>query len=545
MEEAREAKAQPMPHHELPTRVQPPRDLDTVLDGLLEIACASLHSDAAAIYLEDPQGRGLHLVGARGVPQSAMGHRVEHGKGLIGRVVAENRSLLSADVPLDPRAVPRRPDWDEEPLVRSFLGVPLRTGPIVIGALELTSHEPDEYHLADRGRAAIMADASALLIEQTRLTTEPPPAALEGTPLPEKDPVAIATVDRRHRVASVNPAFGRLMSLPVEAMIGRPVMNILPALGRPRARDALEAALHGGAGHLSNVAYRTEDGSEAILSISLVPIGTPSRGVEGVMLVVQDVSERIRLQEQLRREHDRALEAQERLRAVIEVVSHELRTPLTSVLGYARLLHDRPSAPEDRRVHWAALVTEKARMMARQVDEVTELARLGSEHFTLHRERVDIVALVRSVADEIDRQSERHQVRVTSDTRVPEMQLDRDRMSQVLTNLLANAAKFWPEGGTIEVSIEREPAAVRIDVVDHGPGVPREEAEKIFEPFYRVQDDTTRSIPGTGLGLAVSRGIVEAHGGRLWVDPAPGGGSCFRMVLPETGDTSSGAQEKP
>jgi signal transduction histidine kinase len=115
------------------------------------------------------------------------------------------------------------------------------------------------------------------------------------------------------------------------------------------------------------------------------------------------------------------------------------------------------------------------------------------------------------------------------------MFLDRDRMSQVLTNLLTNAVKFWPEGGTIEVSAETEPAAIRIDVVDRGPGVPRDEAERIFEPFYRVQDASTRSVPGTGLGLAVSRGIVEAHGGRLWVDPVPGGGSCFRLVLPETG----------
>ena len=526
----------PMPYkHRVGESEPADRDMKSTLDGLLAGAMRAVGADTAAFYLDDPERGAMVLSAGRNVPSDALGHEIEPGEGLVGRVAQERRSALATDVPFDPRAVPRRPDWDDEPVVRSFLGVPLRTGPFVIGVLELTSAVPNAFSVEHRGLASVLADAAALLIEQTRLTSEPPPAALTGTPLPEDDPIAVVTLDRRQRITSANPAFSRLVGLPVEAMIDRPVVAILPALGRPRARDALAASLHGAAGRLSGVQSRTEGGREAVLSMSLIPMGTPSGGVEGVMLVVQDVSERIRLEEELRLQHSRALEAQERLRAVIEVVSHELRTPLTSVLGYARLLHDRPDSPAERRVHWAELVTDKARMMARQVDEVTELARLGSEHFTLHLAKSNVADIVRSAAEEIDRESDRHSVVVKADEHLPLLALDRDRMSQVMTNLLTNAVKFWPEGGTIEIAVEGEPGAVRVDVVDRGPGVPREEAEKIFEPFYRVQDEATRAVPGTGLGLAVSRGIVEAHGGRLWVDPVPGGGSCFRMVLPEAG----------
>jgi two-component system, OmpR family, sensor histidine kinase KdpD len=314
--------------------------------------------------------------------------------------------------------------------------------------------------------------------------------------------------------------------------VGRPAIAILPGMGRPRARDALDAALHGASAHLGGLHTVTEGGREAVVSVSLIPLGTPARGIDGVLVAAVDVSERTRLEAELHEQHARSVEARDRLRAVIEVVTHELRTPLTSVLGYARLLHDRVNAPEERRAHWAALVIDKARLMARQIDEVTDVARLGSARFTLDRQPCHVGGLVHRIAAEFATTVESHQVRVDADTDLPLVSADADRLEQVLTTLLSNAVKYWPDGGLIEVAVVRDSPGVRVDVVDHGPGVPAELADRVFEPFYRRPTDAARSVPGTGLGLAVSRGIIEAHGGRLWVEPTRGGGATFRFTLP-------------
>jgi PAS domain S-box-containing protein len=520
-------------------RVSPPgRDLAATLDGLLAIAVSAVGADAGAVYLIQPPENDLRLAAGRGLPEGVQGHRLALGEALTGRVAAEGRSLISADVQLDPRAVRRRPDWDVEPVTRSYLGVPLRAGSLVIGALELTSRRADAYDLGDRGHVYTFADAAALLIEQTRLWTAPPPMATEAGPSAASDPVGVLTANRRLMVTSASPAFARLLGQPIEGLVGRPLVAVLPGLGRPRARDVLEVALHGTPGHLSGIRLLGPAGQEASASVSVIPFGDAAQGVAGLLLAVQDVTERVRLEAELRSQHARTLEASDRLRAVMEVITHELRTPLTSVLGYARLLHDRPAAEEGKRIYWAGLVTEKARMMARLVDEITDLARMGSPRFRLAASPTDLGALVQDVAASFEPHAEGHTLEVTVEQGLPALRLDRDRIGQVLLNLLTNAAKYWPGSGAIQVRVVRDPAGARVEVTDRGPGVPRELAEQVFEPFVRA-DTAGGAVAGSGLGLSVARGIVEAHGGRIWLEPAPGGGTTVRFVLPEAGPPPS------
>ncbi len=485
---------------------------------------------AGAIYLVDEERGDLVLAQGLGLPEEAVGHRLAPGEGLLGLAVQQGRSVVSHDVPADSRARARRPDWDADPPVRAFLGRPLRTGSVLIGALELTSPSKDVFGPEVRGRVAILADAAALLVEQTRLSAAPPPAALAGQAL-SGDPLGIAVVDRRLYVTSANAALCRLTGLELEAVVGRPVIAVLPALGRPRGRDALEAALHGTPGHLGSVTSKGPAGEDLVLSLSVLPVGTGA-GAQGVMVLALDVSERTRLEAELRQRHAQAVDARDRLRSVVEVVSHELRTPLTSVLGYAQLLRDRPEAAEDQRRRWAEYVVDKSRMMARLVGEVTDLARLGSDRFTLRRQATDLAGLVRRVADEVAATLPQHQVVVTVVDGLQPAEVDAERMEQVVVNLLTNAGKFWPGGGEIEVAVEQDEAATQIEVMDRGPGVPAEERERIFEPFYRSETGANAGAGGTGLGLAISRGIVEGHGGTLTVAQRQGGGAVFTLRLP-------------
>jgi PAS domain S-box-containing protein len=519
-----------------PREPRPPvyRSLDVTLAGLIAAACATAHASAGAIYLRDAEIGDLRLAAGFNLPPEAIGHRVVPGEGLVGQAVASGRSLVSIDVVLDPRARQVRADWATDPPARGFLGLPLRTGELVIGAIELTSPRPDAFTEDDRRHAAILADAAALLVEQALLTLQPPPAAMEGAALSGDNPMGMLTVSPRLRVTSANPTLCRMLDQPVEMLVGRPALAALPVLGRPRARDAMEAALRGTPAHLGVARTVDRAGKEQDLSLSLIPLGDPSRGVAGIVVIVIDVTERARLEAELREQNARAIEARDRLRAVVEVVSHELRTPLTSVLGYARLLQDRPDAPQERRAHWAGVVIEKARMMARLVDEITDLARLGSARFALRRAPMDLGALLRRVAADTAALSPRHSFDVAVEPGLPEVWLDAGRIEQVLGNLFSNAVKFWPEGGVVSVTARPDPKQdhVEVAVADQGPGVPPDQAERIFEPFQRAGDALTRQIAGSGLGLAVSRGIVEAHSGRIWMEPGPAGGAVFRFTLP-------------
>jgi len=511
------------------------RDLGPTLDGLLAAAMRAFDADAAAIYLADPHEGDLVLEAARGLPPEALGHRLAVGEGLVGRAASVGRSIVSDDVPLDPRSVRRRPDWEAPPAVRAFLGVALHAGPTVLGVLELVRRRAAPFTPEERGHASIFADGAALLIEQTRLMRQPPPAAVAGSAGVVGDPIGVASVNRRLLIASASPAFCEMLGQPVEGLVGRPVLSVLPALGHPHARDALEAALRGSPSHLSGIRMPSSTPApehEAAFSLALIPVGDASRGGEGVLLALQDVSARARLEAELRSQTANALDARDRLRAVVEVVSHELRTPLTSVLGYARLLQDRPDAEPDRRAEWAALVAEKARLMARQVEEVTELARLGSTAFALERRATDLGELVRSVAAELSAAAPAHTVVASVAPGVPSILADRDRIGQVVSNLVGNAIKFWPAGGTIRVFVQAHGGMVDVAVVDQGPGIPAGAGERVFDPFFRVRSAETAGVKGTGLGLSICRAIVAAHGGDIAYEPTPGGGATFRVRLP-------------
>lgn len=511
----------------------PRRPLSATLGGLLAAAARAFDADAAALYLVDAGEGDLVLSAGHAVPTAALGHRLAVGEGLVGRVAAEARSLVSDEVGLDPRTLHQRPDWDAPPPVRTFLGLPLRAGVPVLGVIELTRRRPEPFAPEARGQASILADAAALLIEQTRLAEQTAPLTGDDdvVTLGGADPLGVAALNRRLLFTSASPAFCQLTGLAVEDLVGRPALTVLPFLGRARARDALQAAQRGLPGHLSNLRLTDRAGRprREVFSVTLIPIADPLGG-GGIVMALQDATARARLESELRQQGQHANEARERLRAVIEVVSHELRTPLTSVLGYAHLLHDRPDADAARRAEWSALVIDKARVLSRQIDEITDLARLGSVSFALERTAIDLVEVARAVAADVRAQAPGAEVVVEAPRRPVRLAADRDRIVQVLANLVGNAVKHGPPDRPIRVTVAGDAETAEVAVLDDGLTIPPADAARIFEPFVRLAASGSR---GSGLGLAVARGIVEAHGGRLWHAPGPGGrGNAFRFTLP-------------
>jgi signal transduction histidine kinase len=217
----------------------------------------------------------------------------------------------------------------------------------------------------------------------------------------------------------------------------------------------------------------------------------------------------------------------------VSLVSHELRAPMASVVGSAQTLRERwRELNPDQRDSFLALIGNETERLAALIGDVLDTSRIDAGTFTYRFADVDLGALVRdSVAGIALAQDE---VSVVADVHgeLPTVRGDRDRLQQVLTNLLDNAVKYSPAGEKVTVSAFRQNSRVRIEVSDHGPGVPADQQRVIFEKFGRGHTAGSPGKPGTGLGLYIARSIAEAHGGVLEVDSGPAPGATFTLVLP-------------
>jgi signal transduction histidine kinase len=229
-------------------------------------------------------------------------------------------------------------------------------------------------------------------------------------------------------------------------------------------------------------------------------------------------------------EQNRQLEENERRKTeLITIVSHELRTPLAGLLGFTNLLLARDFDAQTRK-HYLAIVHDESRRLSALVDRFLDVGRVEDEAFELQLDPVDLAQLLREQSELLLADSTRHTLVLGLPEGPLHVMADRDRLAQVVGNLIANAVKYSPEGGPIEIVVHDRGDTLRVEVVDHGLGIPAEDQSQIFTKFFRGHA-AVHGIPGTGLGLAVAREIVEAHGGEIGFASRPGEGTTFWIEL--------------
>jgi signal transduction histidine kinase/DNA-binding response OmpR family regulator len=216
---------------------------------------------------------------------------------------------------------------------------------------------------------------------------------------------------------------------------------------------------------------------------------------------------------------------------LVATVSHELRTPLAGIMGFAELLTERDYDPETRDRHLRTIRREATRLTS-LVNDFLDLQRIEAGGFTLALEPVDLAELVREAAQLYSAQSAEHELVLEAPDEPIRALVDRDRIAQVLGNLLSNAIKYSPAGGRVEVKLEDAGASGRVTVSDTGFGIPLDQQARVFTKFFRADSSDTREIGGTGLGLALCKEIVDAHGGRIAFTSVEGEGSTFSFELP-------------
>jgi two-component system sensor histidine kinase KdpD len=233
--------------------------------------------------------------------------------------------------------------------------------------------------------------------------------------------------------------------------------------------------------------------------------------------------------------HAEALRQADELKSVLlNAVSHDLRTPLSSIIASAGSLQQTDVKwTDEERLGFAAAIEHEAQRLNRLVGNLLDLSRIESGSLRPEKGWYDLGALVGEIVGRLQPVTAKHEVAVYVSEDLPPISLDYIEIDEVLTNLIENATKYAPPGSAIEISARRrEGGEVLVEVADSGPGVPPDALNRIFDPFYRVAGSKAH---GTGLGLAVARGLVEAHGGRIWAENRPEGGARFSFTLPLTG----------
>ena len=333
----------------------------------------------------------------------------------------------------------------------------------------------------------------------------------------------VMVLDYRGHVLQINPALERMFGISRVEARGRPCAELFR---HQQLNDLVAAILR------SRIPYEDEivlPLTGRCLQIEASPAGGERESEACIVLVFHDITELRRL-EKIRKDF-------------VANVSHELRTPLTSIKGYVEALMDGAKDDPSASAKFLEIILKQSDRLNLIIEDLLELSKIESGRVSLKEEPLELrsvvdrtLSMIRPIADK-----KRHRLVTSVDPSLPQVAGDEDRLVQVLTNLLDNAIKYTPEGGTIAVSAKLAPSvgnteplarSIELSVADTGIGIPEEDRPRVFERFYRVDKARSRELGGTGLGLAIVKHIVEGHRGQVWVEANHPQGSRFMVRLP-------------
>ena len=328
----------------------------------------------------------------------------------------------------------------------------------------------------------------------------------------------VIATDRRGRIVIMNTAALDILNLKSEKVIGIPLLSILPLDEKVTFRELLET-------QQERLIHIEEDGEDSIVQCEFSVIQRESGFISGLVCVLTDVTE----QQKIDRER----------RNFVSNVSHELRTPLTSIKSYTEALVD--GAWENKEIapgFLKVIETETDRMM-RMITDLLNLSRMDQNRLALEKEFINMNELVLHIVNRFEMvlQSEPYRdknYRILTDITQRDLwvELDQDKITQVLDNIINNAIKYSPDGGRIIVRLMETHTDIIVSVSDEGLGISRKDIPHLFDRFYRVDKARSRAMGGSGLGLAIAQEVVQLHGGKIWVNSIENKGSTFFVSLP-------------
>lgn len=473
-------------------------------------------------HLEDPD----RFPGFREVTEAT---RFRAGEGLPGRVLESGRAEWIEDVREDPGFLRRAGRGDLG--VRAAFAFPVRSSEATVAVLEFFSDRPGGPGEATREVMESVGGQLGQVVARQRTEAALRASEMRFRALAESASDGIVTADEENRIVYCNEAVERIFGWSQKDLVGRPLTTLMPERFRAAFEEAFERFLETREptiiGRPIELVGRHETGREIPVELS---IGW-WEGDEGVFFtgVLRDVTNRKRTEAALNEKVEELARSNAELGLFTYVASHDLREPLRTVGSNVQLVARRlgPEMDEDvsRSIDFAL---GGVRRMQKLIDDLLVYSRVGTEGRTFGP--VDVGVALSEATENLEAAIEESAATITQDA-LPSVQADRSQMVQLFQNLISNAIKFsGPGPPRVHVSAERGEEGWTFVVADEGIGIEPRHADDVFTIFERLHPD--EEIPGTGIGLAVCRKIVERHGGRIWVESEPGRGSEFKFTIP-------------
>ncbi len=494
-------------------------ELDSLLKRILDIAIEMLAGQAGMIALRNERG-GWSVASTHGIPPSFLTYLEQ-----LLSSVSDREDPTYYELPEINRQIQNLTRTLSSGLLTG-VGLPLIASQQVIGVIFIFRSYPSVFSSNDRALLQSFADQAAIAVNNAQLYTQVRREKQRMDALLDSAADGILILSPGHIIERCNPAFARMLGLPVDQIRGakhEEIIHWVPGVKGP----TLEQAEAGGWPLTPNATLYVEGdiqrpgGLPLAIGITYASLMSPEGVLLNIIATVRDIT--------------RFREAEEIKSTFVSVVSHELKTPVALIKGYVGTLR-RTDAAWDREIveDSLAVIEEEADRLTELIENLLDASRLQAGVLKVNLSDVAVDSLARHIAEKFRTQTTRHTIEVSFPPDFPVILADENRLSQVLSNLISNSIKYSPEGGNIQISGNVRPEQVILCVSDQGPGIAPEDLPHVFDRFYRSVG-SSRTTKGAGLGLYLSRAIIEAHGGRIWVDPKPGEGARICFSLPREG----------
>lgn len=372
------------------------------------------------------------------------------------------------------------------------------------------------YGTDELGELANTINELAIKVKDAQESTESERQRLDGILRHMTD--GVIGTDHRGKVLLVNDRALSLLNLREDQAHGQSILKLLGIEEQFKLNDLFRKE--------QVILMVQDDAEQSIYKGEFSIIKRDSGFISGLVCVLTDVTE------QQKTEQER--------RDFVSNVSHELRTPLTSIKSYSEALAEGAWQDESIAPHFLEVIESESNRMIRMISNLLDLSKIDGGQIVLNKDYVDLKRVLNFILDRLeftvanDPDGENYRIVREFTPRDIYVDIDQDRMTQVIDNLLNNAIKYSPDGGTVTVRLSEEQGFVKVSVIDEGLGISKSDAERLFERFYRVDKARSREQGGSGLGLAISKEVIELHGGQIWVESVEGKGSNFSFTLPST-----------
>ena len=508
------------------------RSLDTekILNDTLDKSLEILRFDAGYIRILEPGTNNLLVRAARGLVSPEYLSSVvsiEPQRRNAARIIFETQEpYVSPDIRQDP--IFKNRTMEKAGLI-SAIWIPVLSKSRVLGVMVVGSRRLHKFFQREINLLKAFGSQLGMALENALLYDEVTRGKAYIENLVENAADLIITTDLDDRILTWNRGAEVLFGYNKDEVIGKHLSILLPQervheLAEMRAKVEISGALRD-----IEVRSKRKDGVMIYLSLSVSPIRDVEGRIIGFLRVAKDITEKKR--------YERRLKELDKMKSdFVSNVSHELRTPLTAIKGSVdNMLDGLTGSLNEKQVRYLARIKSNTDRLSRLINDLLDLSRIESGRVEVRPTIVPLAALAEEVAEHLKAVAAEKmiQIEVPSPDRSLTVWADRDKVTQILMNLIGNAVKFTPQEGKVTVAMEKNGIEdVRISVADTGPGILPEETNKIFVKFYQVANIEKQRPKGSGMGLAISKALVEMHGGKIWVESELGRGSTFYFTLP-------------